>query len=98
MRRLLHASTLANPSVRNDGKGGTCSEKKESLFVTEIICYFEKSLSFSKVSVYKIIIERTTLRRGTIKDIILRKSVRWIRTKMKNKNGECLFKTPNSKI
>ena len=37
--------------TRNDGKGGTCSEKKESLFVTEIICYFEKSLSFSKVSI-----------------------------------------------
>jgi hypothetical protein len=29
-------------------------KKKESLFVTEIICYFEKSLSFSKVSQHQL--------------------------------------------
>jgi len=35
----------------NDVKGGTCNEKNGKSFVTKIIYYFKKSLSFSKVSV-----------------------------------------------
>ena len=35
----------------NDVKGETCNEKNGNFFVTEIICYLKKSLSFLKVSI-----------------------------------------------
>jgi len=59
---------------------------------------FSKVKNFFIKKVYKIITERTTVRKGTIKDIILRKNVRWIKTGIKNKRGEYLFKKPKSKI
>jgi len=34
--------------TRNAVKGGTCNEKMESIFVTEIICYFKKIFKFFK--------------------------------------------------
>jgi hypothetical protein len=40
----------------------------------------------------------TNVRRGTIKDIILRKDVRWIKTEIKNKRVSAFSKTLNQKF
>jgi hypothetical protein len=55
-KRLLRRFTPRNDGkkeTRNDGKRKeTAKKKRKSLFVTEVICCFEKYLSFSKVLIH----------------------------------------------
>jgi len=39
--------TDGKKGTRNDGKRGECAMKKRKVFVTKVVCYFRKSLSFS---------------------------------------------------